>query len=667
MTFLIPHINAVDPSRTLTLRNKWVQDFRRRFKLLSITITEAIVDQDVLGLDVENLNTERINIINATGLTPRQFDFQRDADKINAFTDWIEQQSELYVLSGGTQGLQITGGIDQLSSENNWMNTYIDSGYQQGIKRGRQELKKAGVDVGDIQSGLTNDPIQVAFNTPIHANRVGLIYTRAFSSLKAINASMDSIISDALAIGIAEGKGPRQIASAINKAITGKGEDFGILDSLGRFIPAQRRAEILARTEVMRAHHSANMGEYKAAGLMGIKVQAEWVTANDSRVCPICQPLDGKIFSIEEAETMIPVHPQCRCVAVPYIEDEEEKKATPKKTTKKVPKKTTTVPVKKKKLTEKQLETNWKKSQKELDDYLALPFNNRDLDKQLKLIKKERKSFYNYMGAVPDNKYNKYKNEIIDKFTNQKLTPAQKKNMRAGLNYVPIDILDKLQKDGVRISFSNKTTRYHRAYYSTRYKELVVAKNESFDVIGHEMSHAIDHMYGDYSNGLKTWKTLPNKLVTKKDGINFNKWYENTHSGTKGTYRNGDGNFWTDNWLDDYEGRIYNNNRDGTEWWAMNVQRYSDYRYKKETLYNKRVKDIEREINKYIKKLEANPDSDILNDILKRQKEKLKEFQSISLDKWAKTNSSWDKVNERYPDLAKFIENKFGDRISGTY
>ena len=39
------------------------------------------------------------------------------------------------------------------------------------------------------------------------------------------------------------------------------------------------------------------------------------------RVCPKCEALDGKIFTLDEIEPMIPLHPQCRCIALPYIED----------------------------------------------------------------------------------------------------------------------------------------------------------------------------------------------------------------------------------------------------------------------------------------------------------------------------------------------------------
>jgi SPP1 gp7 family putative phage head morphogenesis protein len=285
-------------------------------------VNQAIVDLDVLGLSESE--SSYMVLSNATGLTRRQYDFPTSEEKITAFSDWLKKQNELYFFTGGRQGIQTFGelNIGADTARDSWINLYIDSAYQRGIRRARQELKKAGVEINDGMQGiLDSDPIQVAFNTPLHADRVGMIYTRAFSSLKEITASMESTISDVLAIGIAEGRGPREIAGALNKAITGQGDDLGILDSLGRKIPAKRRAETIARTEVIRSHHSANIGEYKAAGIAGVSVQVEWLAAGDSRMCPECGRLNGKIFSIDEIEHMIPVHPNCRCVAIPYIPD----------------------------------------------------------------------------------------------------------------------------------------------------------------------------------------------------------------------------------------------------------------------------------------------------------------------------------------------------------
>ena len=41
---------------------------------------------------------------------------------------------------------------------------------------------------------------------------------------------------------------------------------------------------------------------------------------------------------------------------------------------------------------------------------------------------------------------------------------------------------------------------------------------------------------------------------------------------------NGDGKYWKDNWINNYEGRIYDSGGPGQEWWSMNCQRYSKYK-----------------------------------------------------------------------------------------
>lgn len=314
-------VNTIDPTRTLSLRNRFVAKFRSKFSLLMRDIREAVIDLDVLALE------ERPRpAINAANLSPRQFDFPRSDRKIEEFVRWLASKNTEYFLSGREEGMRVISGtlsVDPSDARQSWMTTYIDSAYQQGIRRAQQELKKAGIDIGEDELNSI-DPVRTTFNTPMNADRVGLIYTRAYSSLKGITTEMESIVSDVLATGIADGRNPRTIAAALDKMITGKGGDLAltITDKLGRtrYIPAKRRAEILARTEVIRAHHSANIGAYKSIGIEEVEILAEHLTAGDSRVCPICAPLAGKRYTLEEAEYKIPVHPQCRCVVIPYIE-----------------------------------------------------------------------------------------------------------------------------------------------------------------------------------------------------------------------------------------------------------------------------------------------------------------------------------------------------------
>jgi len=143
------------------------------------------------------------------------------------------------------------------------------------------------------------------------------LYSRTFSDLKGITSAMDTQISRVLAQGIADGKHPRDLAKLLTKTISGPMGDLGITDTLGRFIPAERRAKILARTEIIRAHHAATIQEYRNYEVEGVRVKAEWMTAGDGRVCGSCAALEGNVYSLDVIESKIPLHPQCRCIALP--------------------------------------------------------------------------------------------------------------------------------------------------------------------------------------------------------------------------------------------------------------------------------------------------------------------------------------------------------------
>lgn len=268
--------HAVDPTRTLTLRRKYEAEMYKRFRKLKGRILEKIVEQDGFGLK-----------------TNRDFDFARTDQKISAFMDWINQaqaQDILEVMPGTP--------ISQAASQS-WQSTYVRSSYQRGLQNATNELKSEGVEVADSY-------VQGAFFRPIHADRLGLAFTRNFTELKGITDAMDQQISRALAQGLAEGHNPLDIARTINNRV----DKIGIT-----------RARMLARTEVIRAHTMANVAVYREAGVEGVKVRAEFTTAGDGRVCPECESLEGEIFTLDEIERLIPVHPNCRCQALPVVQD----------------------------------------------------------------------------------------------------------------------------------------------------------------------------------------------------------------------------------------------------------------------------------------------------------------------------------------------------------
>jgi len=294
-------ITRYDPTRTTTLRNMFARNMRGRFDRLCAKINKAVVEQDCFGL----LSTYQ-------AIPPkRAFDFPRSQDKIAEFLDWLQEQIDNDILEVIPYA-QLGQAIEQA-----WMNKFIQSAFQKGIYMARQELKKAGYAMPDFLPD-----IDVIFNAPFYLERVGLVYTRTYTDLKGITDTMASQISRVLAQGMAEGRNPREIARMLTKTITGPSGDLGLTDILGRFIPAKRRAEMLARTEIIRAHHLAKVQEYRNWGAIDVKVKAEWVTAGYN-VCDKCAALEGKIFELDEVEGMIPYHPNCRCTIVP-VETEEE-------------------------------------------------------------------------------------------------------------------------------------------------------------------------------------------------------------------------------------------------------------------------------------------------------------------------------------------------------
>lgn len=295
-----------DPTRTLTLRNAFVRDMDRRFADLIKVIRQAIVDQDCFGLNVQTYAA-------LTPPLPGQFNFPRTAEKVDAFMLWLRGQVD--------KGLLETTQFQRIGSsvESAWTNMYVQDSYKRGIQRARAELRKAGYSVPpDAALGNVAGTIVSPFNAPFHMDRVGLMYTRTFSKLQGITAAMDTQISEILAQGLIDGDGAALLARKLTATITGQGAaDLGITDSLGRHIPARRRAQTLARTEIVRAHHAANIQEYKNWGVEGVEVIAEFVTAGDDRVCDQCAGYHGNRYTLSEAEYMIPVHPNCRCIVIP--------------------------------------------------------------------------------------------------------------------------------------------------------------------------------------------------------------------------------------------------------------------------------------------------------------------------------------------------------------
>ncbi len=179
--------------------------------------------------------------------------------------------------------------------------------FRLGIERGVLELRDSGV-MGLKELEAWQAMIDSAFDT---------IDGRALDALARYNIKLLGTVSDRLLddikinlqAGILSGRDIGQIALDIGDVI--KPSDKDKLRFAGKkvFKTAQNRIEVIARTEMMRAYNQGRVHLYKSMNVEKVI----WYTAMDERVCPVCGPLNGQEFELDQIPP-IPAHPQCRCL-----------------------------------------------------------------------------------------------------------------------------------------------------------------------------------------------------------------------------------------------------------------------------------------------------------------------------------------------------------------
>jgi len=289
-----------DPTRTAMIRRRFTSELRLRYRKLAASLRDFIVGKDALAL------SEHTTLL--TLAAEREFQFRTDAGKLEAFNDWFKQQLDANIISVGPGG----------RSDKPWTADFVESSYKKGqlnaylASKEGQLFEQAGV--GDLSQ---EQFLRQAFNAPETVSKVKLLSTRTLEDLKGVNAQMAQRMNRILSQGLIDGSGPEKIARQMTKEIKKLSES---------------RALTIARTEIINAHSEGQLDSFEELGVDELGVQAEWSTAQDDRVCPECEANEGKVFSVDDARGLIPLHPNCRCAWVPYIPPaKEEKKSSRKK------------------------------------------------------------------------------------------------------------------------------------------------------------------------------------------------------------------------------------------------------------------------------------------------------------------------------------------------
>jgi SPP1 gp7 family putative phage head morphogenesis protein len=104
-------------------------------------------------------------------------------------------------------------------------------------------------------------------------------------------AQLTQAIRRSITEGLLNGEGPQALRGRITAIF-----DTGLSS-----------AELIARTESLRAF---NAGAREAIRVIG---GTEFRFRAFDSACPVCAPLDGQVFSIDDADHVPPLHPRCRC------------------------------------------------------------------------------------------------------------------------------------------------------------------------------------------------------------------------------------------------------------------------------------------------------------------------------------------------------------------
>ncbi len=146
------------------------------------------------------------------------------------------------------------------------------------------------------------------------AELVGKRYTPDGALVDNDNAEM--AISDTIRDEVREA-----VASAIDEGLSAR-DLAKRIEELDCFSP--ERAEMIARTELIRANNQGHLEAFRSAGVE----RKAWSTSNDGDVCDDCDGNEeqGAIDledDFQSGDDAAPAHPLCRCTIVAVIDEEK--------------------------------------------------------------------------------------------------------------------------------------------------------------------------------------------------------------------------------------------------------------------------------------------------------------------------------------------------------
>lgn len=215
---------------------------------------------------------------------------------VDKYVDWLgtsEAQEAFYQESVQRKEYfnSIEDELDEIINDHTLnANRIIEKIYRKGLDKGYKDIKKYPV---------FNDACKYGLKATQDYN---------FELITKLSDDLRETIKHDIFKGIAEEKSIHEVARSIT--------DAGLKPLKDKTLTAYQRASLIARTEISRSMSTGRLQAYANYGVEKVRI----LTAGDSNVCPICLKAAEKVYTLKEAQGLIPFHPACRCSIIAVIE-----------------------------------------------------------------------------------------------------------------------------------------------------------------------------------------------------------------------------------------------------------------------------------------------------------------------------------------------------------
>lgn len=193
----------------------------------------------------------------------------------------------------------------------------VEGALKLGIEDGLGQLMAGQAGAFKDLSDVTKNKMVAQTFTTIDKSAVQFLAGYDMQLLGDVSTTLTNKIHTTIQAGILTGKSIRDVAKEIGRVVPDK-EGFRTAGKTV-FASANHRATLIARTETLRAHNEGRKTFYDQVGV----TKMEWITAEDERTCPVCAPMNGKVYDIK-GDISAPIHPSCRCSVCASFDDDSD-------------------------------------------------------------------------------------------------------------------------------------------------------------------------------------------------------------------------------------------------------------------------------------------------------------------------------------------------------